>query len=106
MASYLGIKNNSFQTFVFSGNGTIYDDYQIKIWWELLHHLLSNTNFYEMAKKKKPYEPGEPPEPQKNPEIEPTTIPETPSMPDEEPGDIPDEEPETPAPPEITPTKD
>jgi hypothetical protein len=59
-----------------------------------------------MAKKKKPYGPDEAPTPQRNPEIEPTTIPETPSMPDEKPEDIPDEEPEAPAPPEITPTKD
>jgi len=59
-----------------------------------------------MAKKKKPDEPDETPKPQRNPEIEPTIIPESPSMPDEEPEDIPDEEPETPIPPEITPTKD
>jgi hypothetical protein len=59
-----------------------------------------------MAKKKKPGEPEETPGPQRNPEIEPGTVPESPSIPDEEPEDIPDEEPEAPAPAEIPPTKD
>ena len=59
-----------------------------------------------MAKKKKPYDPDETPRPEKNPEINPSTIPEDPLLPDEEPEDIPDEEPDNPVPPEITPTKD
>ena len=54
-----------------------------------------------MAKRIKPGEPAEIPQPGKNPEIKPATTPEEPVWPEEEPAIIPEEEPDEPSPGEI-----
>ncbi len=54
-----------------------------------------------MSKKKKPEDPSEVPQPDKNPEIRPSTTPEEPVFPEEDPEIIPEKEPDEPSPAEI-----
>ncbi|WP_325584420.1 hypothetical protein [Puia sp.] len=59
-----------------------------------------------MSKTKKPRDPAEVPQPDKNPEVTPATTPENPVSPDEDPGIVPQTEPEEPtgpSPAEIPP---
>ncbi len=54
-----------------------------------------------MSKIKKSPDPSELPQPNRNPEIKPGTIPEDPVLPEEEPATIPEKEPDEPSPSEI-----
>jgi hypothetical protein len=54
-----------------------------------------------MSKKKKPGNPSEIPQPDKNPEIKPGKRPEEPVLPEEDPEIIPEKEPDEPSPAEI-----
>jgi hypothetical protein len=71
-----------------------------------IDYLCLLNNYTIMGKTKKPGNPFEVPQPDRNPEVKPDAIPEKPALPEEEPEIVPEEEPEEPggpSPAEIPP---